>query len=347
MTLISAYSRRAPVLAAALGLALFVAACPSTAGAQIPREVAVGLFLIDITNIDETRNTFDAEVDVHVSWLDPEQAFVPAAGEPAQHVLAGGAAVAAHEAMWTPQIVPTNPVGQFSLAGQKMVIQPDGRVDLTLRIFVTLRAVLDYRRFPFDHQVLPIAAESFAWNRDQVRLVVDEQRTGFDPFSALAEWRITGLDAVVGEAERVRDVVPFSGVTFNIAIERDSGFYVGKIFVTVMIIVFLTFVVFWMSGEGLGRRAGVSSGGILSVIAYQFVTTSSLPKVSYFTVADKMMLLSVVTIALTMVESLAIDGLTQSDPARKERIDRVCRVAFPAVYFLLLGALAVHNGVFG
>jgi hypothetical protein len=310
------------------------------------RDVNVGLYLVDITKIDEISNTYTAELDVYVSWLDSTLAFDAETEGASTRIYSGKEVEKLRSGIWAAQIFPTNPVGKFSAGGEKMLVHSDGRAELTARLSATLRARLDYRSFPFDTQVLPMELESFPWNRDQVRLVQDQEHTGFDQLYALAEWEIMGLEVEQYETTRVRDVVPFSNLVFKFSVKRDSGFYLWKIFLTVVIIVSLTWVVFWMSGEGLGRRAGVSSGGILTVIAYQFVTTSSLPRVSYLTVADKVMILSVVIIAATMVESVLVDRLTHTDLARKTRIDRICRVGFPTFYFLSLLVLALKNGLF-
>lgn len=323
-----------------------IAASPVRAGeSSSPREVSVGMYLVDITNLDETNNTYTVEMDVYVAWHDPELEFDPVAAGTATMVYTGEEVGQIREDMWRAHIYPTNPVGQFSAGGKKLVVYPDGRAEFTGRVTATLRARLDYRRFPFDTQVLPIELESFPWNRDEVTLLPDREHSGYGQLTALSEWEVVGLHIDQKEEIRVRDVVPFSDLCFSVSVKRDTGFYLWKIFLTVVIIVALTWVVFWMSGEGLGRRAGISSSGILTVIAYQFVTTSSLPKVSYLTVADKVMILSVVMIAFTMVESLLVDGLTRTDPERKLRIDRVCRVAFPCAFGLALLLLAAQNGL--
>ena len=331
-------------------LTAFLFLLSSSAFAREPavlHEVSVGMYLMDITQIDEISNTFTAELQVFVSWQDPELVFDPEAEGSVSRIYTGNEVTKFRSQIWTAQIFPTNPVGQFGAGGEKMIVHADGRAELSARITTTLRANLDFRNFPFDTQVLPFEMESFPWNRDQVRLVPNEKQSGFAPLYALTEWEVTGLEIEQYDVERVRDVVPFSNLAFNISVKRDSGFYLWKIFLTVMIIVSLTWVVFWMSSEGLGRRAGVSSGGILTVIAYQFVTTSSLPRVSYLTIADKVMILSVVIIAATMVQSVMVDGLTRSNMEKKIKIDRICQMAFPAVYFLVLAILAYSSNVGG
>jgi len=176
--------------------------------------------------------------------------------------------------------------------------------------------------------------------------VPDPDRTGFAPEFALAEWDVEAIESRVDDVVRVRDTTPFSNINYEIRIQRQSGYYLWKIFLTVIIIVSLTWVVFWMSDERLGRRAGVSSSGILTVIAYQFVTTSTLPRVSYLTVADLVMTVSIITIAATMVVSVFVDRIDFENQAGKLRVDRACRWIFPLAYLGLLAIVMGRNGAF-
>jgi len=313
---------------------------------EAPVPVQVGIYLIDITNIDETRNTFDVELDVLVSWVDPRMAFDPVAAGTDRRIHVGPEAEKAFQGMWTAQIVLANPVGQMGTGAKKLTVHADGRMEISAQVNSTLRTNLDYRRFPFDDQVLPIMLESFAWNNSVVELVNDSDRSGFAPEFTLAEWDIEALDSRELDILRVRDATPFSNIHYEIRIQRKSGYYLWKIFLTVIIIVALTWVVFWMSDERLGRRAGVSSSGILTVIAYQFVTTATLPRVSYLTVADRVMTVSIITIAATMVVSVIVDRIGIENPAGRLRVDRACRWIFPAVYLGLLGFVIGRNGGF-
>jgi hypothetical protein len=313
---------------------------------DLPVPVTVGIYIVDITNIDETRNTFDVEMDAAVTWRDPRLAFDAEAAGTDRRIHVGPDAQNIHKRIWTAQIGVANPVGQLSLGQEKLTVFADGRVEVVIRVGAVCRANLDYRRFPFDSQVLPLTLESFAWNNEVVDLIPNPGRTGFAPEFALAEWTIENLERREEQVLRVRDDTPFSNLIFEIKINRESGYYLWKIFLTVFIITSLTFVVFFMSDERLGRRAGISSSGILTVIAYQFVTTSSLPKVSYLTVADLVMTISIVTIAATMVVSIIIDRIDFGNKAARLRVDRTCRVVFPLTYLTLLVIVIGRNWVF-
>ncbi len=313
---------------------------------ETPVPVQVGIYLIDITNIDETRNTFDVELDVQVRWTDTRMAFDAETAGTDRRVYVGPKADKFFDGLWTAQIVLANPVGQMGTGARKVTLHADGRIEISAQVNSTVRTNLDYRRFPFDSQVLPIILESFAWNNSVVELVPDLDRTGFAPEFSLSEWDIEALDSNVADVLRVRDATPFSNINYEVRIQRQSGYYIWKIFLTVFIIVSLTWVVFWMSDERLGRRAGVSSSGILTVIAYQFVTTSTLPRVSYLTVADLVMTVSIITIAATMVVSVLVDRIGYENNAGQLRVDKACRWIFPLAYLGMLTIVIGLKGIF-
>jgi hypothetical protein len=313
---------------------------------ELPVPVTVGIYLVDITNIDETRNTFEVEMDAAVSWVDRRLAFDAEAAGTDRRIYVGAESQKLHKGIWTAQIGVANPVGQLSVGQEKLTVFSDGRVDVVVRVGAVCKANLDYRRFPFDSQVLPINLESYAWNKEIVDLISDPGRTGFAPEFSLAEWQVEAVDRHEDQVLRVRDDIPFSNLVFEIRITRESGYYLWKIFLTVFIITCLTFVVFFMSDERLGRRAGISSSGILTVIAYQFVTTASLPKVSYLTVADLVMTISIITIAATMLVSIIVDRIDHAKIDLRARIDRTCRWAFPLIYFTLLVVVIGRNWLY-
>ena len=68
---------------------------------DLPVPVTVGVYLIDITNIDETRNTFDVEMDVAVSWTDSRLAFDPAIAGSDRRVYVGAESENLFKSIWT------------------------------------------------------------------------------------------------------------------------------------------------------------------------------------------------------------------------------------------------------
>jgi ABC-type bacteriocin/lantibiotic exporter with double-glycine peptidase domain len=95
----------------------------------------------------------------------------------------------------------------------------------------------------------------------------------------------------------------------------------------------ISWSVFWMSGETLASRIAISFTGILTVVAYQFVINDVLPKVTYFTLWDTILLLSFVLMALTVAVNVlqAVLRIKRRGKLANE-IDATARVAFPVTY---------------
>ena len=137
-------------------------------------------FVVDITSFNQQENTFVAELDVVTRWQDPRRAFEPGAGEPDYRVFRGGEAIAQLDAGWSGELHIANTIGNLSLGVTRTRIDRDGTVTNRIRLRGTLRAQLDFREFPFDSQELPIHIESFAWTDDKLRIVKEEEFSGFD-----------------------------------------------------------------------------------------------------------------------------------------------------------------------
>ncbi len=72
-----------------------------------------------------------------------------------------------------------------------------------------------------------------------------------------------------------------SALIMNVDVQRAS-FYVSRLVtLPLLLIVLLSFSVFWMDRSSLGDRISVSFIGILTVVAYQVVMSETLPRIAY------------------------------------------------------------------
>jgi hypothetical protein len=303
-------------------------------------DVALGIFLIDITNFNQQENTFEVELDVVTRWQDPQRAFTPPAGQPAWRIYRNNAASEELARGWAAEFTIVNSVGNPTLGVARTRIDADGTVVNRARVQGVLRANLDFRQFPFDAQDLPIQVESYAWPAAQLRIVEAKEFSGFGTHYEMPEWTLQDLVSEHQIIEREQTQESFERMTFHVHIQRKTGYYLWKILLPLLVITAISWVVFWMSEDALGRRAGVSSTGMLTVIAYQLILADSLPRFPYLTLMDKVALLTLVIIAMTMLENIIVTRLPAD---RRIRVDVACRVVFPLTYYaslaLILGPL--------
>lgn len=121
--------------------------------------------------------------------------------------------------------------------------------------------------------------------------------------------------------------------------QRRPGFFVVTILIPLTLLVMLTWSVFWMHDDSISDRLNITFIGILSVVAYQIIVHDLLPTISYFTLMDGFLTITLVGMALGVVVNLTIDRLNRSGRrAVGDRLDAVCRWAFP-LGFLAANAL--------
>jgi hypothetical protein len=297
-------------------------------------EIKVGLFVNELREINAVSDSYRFLGTITASWCDPRLAFNPVAAGKDFKSFHGSDALRETDRIWTVQGFPANQIGAVTATQRVLRQRYDGMVSGVINLDMRLATDYDLRRFPFDRQTLMLDVESFAWNSDQVVLVADRETSGFADNFQMPEWRITGVHADTTTIEVARAEDLFSRFTLAIDIERKSGFYIWKVLLPLLIIVALSWSVFWMRDEKFAVRVRTSATGILTIVAYQFMAAKDLPRVAYLTLIDKIMVASFVLLAITVIESLFVSRLADQEFAA--RVDRTARWVFPLAYGLII-----------
>lgn len=301
-----------------------------------PTEVRAGLFVDELRDIDPVQSSYQFRGIVTVSWCDPRHAFDPRVEGVEEKVFYGPEAAAQIDRGWTARGFPVNQVDELKITERVIRIQADGTVSGDLNISVRLSANFDLRRFPFDSQQLTLEIQSFTWDAEQVVMVADASKTGFAEDFEIPEWTITGVRAHEERVDVIRSTKPYSQFVLTIDIERKSGFYLWKVMLPLLIIVALSWSIFWMLDEKFGIRVRTSATGILTIVAYQFVASQNLPRVGYLTLMDKIMVISFLLLGVTVLESYIVSRYQADNPERAHSIDRAARWIFPLSYATLI-----------
>ena len=115
-----------------------------------------------------------------------------------------------------------------------------------------------------------------------------------------------------------------------------------SIFLPMILLVSLTWCVFWMDNETLANRVNITFVGILSVVAYYFVILNNVPEVSYLTLTDAFVISTFLILAAGVVITVVMENDTGEDKQeRAARVDRICRWAFPLAYFMSSAILGI------
>ena len=296
--------------------------------------------LLEIDEINDSAETFSFTGVLTLRWRDSRQAFDPAAKGEDELVFQGDYQFNEVSTGWYPQLVLVNEAGRYESSGVVLRVEADGSSTLIQTLSAVAKAEFDMRRFPFDSQRLEAVFEVLGFDRDEVVLEAEPNAGSTVGRNVrIAQWTIRNIHAEVRDdptsdsgEERVSSTFVASA-----DVERESFFMRRLVVVPLVAIVLLSFSVFWMDRSSIGDRLSVAFIGILSGVAYQIVLSDQLPRISYFTLMHGFVNLSFLTMCATVVICLVVSGLDRSGRSELgNRVDRVCRWAFPLVYFGLV-----------
>ena len=301
----------------------------------------MGLYIEEIPEINEINNTFIVEGRMDLVWCDPRLKFENT-GQGTFEILLEEDAQEKLNTIWWPDITFTNEVEGRDIANEELIIHENGTVEYREKFTVVLEAKYDLYKFPFDKQTLEIEIESFAWDEKYLQLHIEKEFVGFSDEYEILEWRTDDVSTRIEDVMEVGDRSPFSEFRMTIHVTRESGFYVWKVLLPLVILVIMCFAVFWMDDEGLSSRLGVAFTGVLTVVAYQFIATGNLPKVPYITLMDSYITLSFVIMVITIFQSIWVSDFNKN--GKKEtalKIDKISRFLFPLIYIIGMGLLTI------
>lgn len=119
------------------------------------------------------------------------------------------------------------------------------------------------------------------------------------------------------------------------------------VLVPLILIVALSFSVFWMDRSSLGDRMAVSFVGILTAVSYQTMVSDIMPRISYITLMNSILNFSFFVMCATVVINLIVGALDKRGEEKMGgRLDLCCRWAFPLAYAALLAISSVVFFVF-
>jgi hypothetical protein len=305
-------------------------------GSARPVEVRVSFHLIDLQRIDEEAEAFEFSGIMTLKWKDERQAFDPVEAGVAEKLYHGHFQVNELSPAWYPQVILANASKVEDAQGILLRVAPDGSCTLIRDLHVLARNELRLRRYPFDRQRLEAIFQVLGFDRSQVTLVGDG-----NPVSAeieairVPQWK---LETVTGNFHEIK--APYhlgaeNAATFvlTLDVKRQSFFVVRMVIVPLLIIVILSWCVFWMNRSSLFDRMSVTFVGLLTAVAFQSMTGDFMPHISYVTFINAFISLSFLIMAATAGVNLLVCLYDRNEKeALGDRIDSRSRWIFPILY---------------
>ncbi len=284
---------------------------PPTVGGK-PIMVSVSLHVINISKIDDSAQHFSMDAYLFARWIDPRLAFKPTGPDDQLRVYKIGD-------IWIPRLEILNASEPRSKHDESITVGPRGDVTYAERFFAILSARFDLRKYPFDRQELGVYVHPFTTDANQIVFTLANsgvwKASEFEEYSSLAQWNLGMLRPRIS-VHPVPGGGTISGVVFPIVAARRYTFYLWKVFLPLVLMVFVSWGVMWIEPADLASQVQVVVTTILTVIAFAFAISTSMPRVSYLTYIDAFFLECYVFVFLAFVEIMIVHVTHRSDKRR-------------------------------
>jgi hypothetical protein len=305
-----------------------------------PTQVSVGIWVVDISNIDSAQQNFTADVATVLRWKDARLAHTGT-----------GLAHYALDQIWTPRVGIANETSSvIRKLPESAEVEPDGTVVYRQRYVGSFTQPLRLQSFPFDRQAFRIQFVAIRSRPDEVAFVPDEnwirdglqQAAGMSQSITLPDWAVERWDAKAS-VYVLTPGMQYSGYVFEFTASRNVQHYILKVILPLVLIVMMSWSVFWTEPTNSSTQFSIAVTSMLTLIAYRFAVDTQLPRLPYMTRLDVFFLISTLLVFFSLIEVLVTTILDNNQQiARAKKLDRYCRVIVPAIFVIASIAIFAH-----
>jgi cell division protein FtsL len=302
-----------------------------------PIPVKIGVEIHQIVSVDQLNESFTVVGDLLMEWRDPHLAYEPNPERPFKFFFGEGFhhLIDENAILW-PQFIIFNQQGRRDLKARTVAVFPNGNVIYTEKFTATLQAPdFDFRRYPFDRQQFFISVDMVL----PLWFFLLEEIEGFSQVGdrlGEEEWIVGDVFSRVEKTDYASR--PVSRFTLGYEASRHLYYYVFRIFLPMLIIITVSWVLFFL--RDYGKRVDAASANLLLFIAFNFTISNDLPRLGYLTLLDMFLISTFVVTAFVLVlavyqKRMQTDGHTEL----VQRIDGYVLTFYPIAY--LVGAAMV------
>ena len=299
--------------------------------ADKPKQVDVGIYVINIEEVNSAKQSYKATIGLDMKWNDPT--LICTSSEDKDKIRKYDL-----EEIWNPSMVILNEQRVFKQFQYKAWVDCLGNVEYGLILYGDFETIANIKEFPFDQRPLKIELVSTEYETKELQFVNDKTITGRDKEFSVTDWNISEIPVVKSAAyyfkPQNRDLSAF---VYELTAKRNYEFFLWKIIIPLIMIVVMSWAVFWIPPSQLGPQIGLSVTTMLTLIAYRFAIGHVVPNVSYLTRFDKFVFGSTLLVFLAFIEAIISGSLSFSNNDKMAKsIDWYSRFIFPIIFIVIL-----------
>jgi hypothetical protein len=212
---------------------------------------------------------------------------------------------------------------------------------------IKIKNDFDLRNFPFDKQRVVF---NFSETKD-IDVYINASDSVYSNLDMLMNeklingWKLVDY-RVVGEnyqEQRFYEDVYLNALNIILEIERESSYYVYKIILPIVLILMVCWSVMWITPKELEARLTVTIVCLLSLIAYNFVIDSEIPKLEYLTTMDWIIFTSYIFATIPNFLCIISHKLYKKNKNLCFRIEEKAKYFGPISYVLIILLIISYN----
>jgi hypothetical protein len=289
-----------------------------------PLTISGTLFLLDVSKIDGADQSFTADVFMMLQWRDDRLASA-----------ADGMRRLPLKSVWEPRVQIINQRRIWKTFPEEVDVSPDGVVVYRQRYYGQFASALDLRDFPLDRHRFGLQLVVPGYGPEDIEFVpsTNDLGEGRSPRMTVPDWSLGEFELRTAPYAIIPGAREIPGLEAAFEARRHLGFYIGKAFVSVAIIVFMSWVVFWLGREHVGPRLSVAVTSMLTLVAYRFLLGQSLPPVSYLTRLDYFLLGATILVFIALIQVSLTSTMSEG---RAASVNSHSKWAFPTAFVSLI-----------
>lgn len=276
--------------------------------------VTINLSIRSMGPVDENDMAFSLDCYFRQSWVDKRL----------QYNATGVSELALNwqflEKIWVPDTFFVNGrksyLHKITVPNRFVRIYPNGRVSYSQRLTIWAECAMHLHKFPLDIQMCPLNIGSFGYDANDIVYKWAEPRSVSIDKLGLAQFHLMNYKSFTEiKLSSRRTRIGFrndSTACLEFNFERQTGFFLLQIYTPLILIVFCSWVAFWLiktdKGGEVPARTVLGANSVLSIVNIGFGGKSR-PPVGYATALDIFIILCFVSVFAALLEFACINFL--------------------------------------
>lgn len=230
--------------------------------------------------------------------------------------------------VWVPDLFFNNEkkadIHDVTVPNMLMHIYPDGDVVYSMRVSGTFTCEMNLLKYPLDEQICSLGMESYGYSTENLILKWHDSPIDRPKKLFLPQFELGDIQPDTCEKQYVG--INYTCIKLDINLVRNYGYHIIQIYIPSFLIVFLSWVSFWLNIDAIPARISLGLLTVLTMTTQSSGARASLPKVSYVKAIDVWMAMCLLFVFAALVEFAYVNVLARVERRRQASMSDVRKV---------------------